>query len=59
MLRMYAKIKKRNCISSPPEENCLINRLVLTSSETRKICNDPRICGVEYTRLLQSACTEG
>lgn len=35
-----------------------IEAYVATTSYTRAICNDPRVCGIEYTKLLQKACTE-
>lgn len=35
-----------------------INRYIATTPHTRAICNDPTVCGVDYTRRLQRACTE-
>ena len=34
-----------------------INRYIATTPHTRAICNDPTVCGVDYTRRLQRACT--
>ena len=34
-----------------------INRYITTTPHTRAICNDPTVCGVDYTRRLQRACT--
>lgn len=31
---------------------------VATSAGTRRICNDPTVCGIQYTDLLRDACTE-
>ena len=38
------------------ESNELLNHYLVSTLETRDICNDPLICGVTYTRKLQSAC---
>lgn len=38
------------------EESPLLNRYIISSADTREICNDPQICGVEYTRKLQKVC---
>ncbi len=37
--------------------NTGINRYIATTQHTRAICNDPTVCGVDYTRRLQRACT--
>ena len=34
-----------------------IDRYVVSTPETREICNDPLVMGVDYTRRLQTACT--
>jgi hypothetical protein len=33
-----------------------IRELVCTTPETRAICNDPFVCGVDYTQRLRAAC---
>ena len=33
-----------------------IRELVCTTPATRAICNDPFVCGVEYTQRLRAAC---
>ena len=33
-----------------------LRRLVVSTPETRQICNDPFVTGVEYTRKLEAAC---
>lgn len=38
------------------EESPLLNRYIISSPDTREICNDPQICGIEYTRKLQKVC---
>ncbi len=35
-----------------------VTRYIATTPYTRAICNDPTVCGVDYTRRLQRACTE-
>lgn len=35
-----------------------LTRFVVSSLATREICNDPQICGMEYTRNLQKTCTK-
>ncbi len=37
--------------------NSDVIKLIVTTPETRKICNDPFVVGVEYTRMLQKACS--
>ncbi|WP_152006523.1 type I phosphoribosyltransferase [Desulfoluna spongiiphila] len=34
-----------------------VNRLVVSTPETRAIANDPKVMGVDYTRRLKTACT--
>ena len=34
-----------------------LNRIIASTPETRAICNDPFLFGVEYTRNLRQACT--
>ncbi len=34
-----------------------MDRIIATTPETRAICNDPRVMGVDYTRRLQAACS--
>ena len=36
----------------------LLNRYIVSSNETREICNDPQICGIEYTKKLRDTCTK-
>ncbi len=38
------------------EFRTLVNRYIISTPETRSICNDPGIMGVQYTRMLESAC---
>lgn len=33
-----------------------VDRYILTTPETRAICNNPRVLGMEYTRKLQKGC---
>ena len=33
-----------------------VERYIATTAETRAICNDPRITGIDYTDKLQQAC---
>lgn len=33
-----------------------VKRLILSTPETRAICNDPFVMGIDYTRKLQEAC---
>jgi hypothetical protein len=35
-----------------------VDAFVATSRETRAICNDPRVYGLDYTRRLQALCTD-
>lgn len=51
--------KKKNCsIYKIEEEGAInVNRLIITSPETRAICNDTTVMGVEYTRKLRMACS--
>lgn len=35
-----------------------VEAYIATTPYTRAICNDPKVCGIEYTKLLQKACTE-
>ena len=34
-----------------------VDRFVVSTPETRAICNDPMVMGVDYTRRLKAACT--
>jgi len=34
-----------------------VDRLVVSTPETRAIANDPRVMGIDYTRRLKTACT--
>lgn len=34
----------------------LVRRFILTTPETRSICNNPRVLGIDYTRKLQKGC---
>jgi hypoxanthine-guanine phosphoribosyltransferase len=34
-----------------------LNRYIISTPQTRSICNDPTVFGVDYTRRLQKACT--
>ncbi len=36
--------------------DALVRRCVVSTPETRRICNDPLVVGVEYTTLLREAC---
>ncbi|MEG1617676.1 MAG: hypothetical protein RR202_08100 [Bacteroidales bacterium] len=39
------------------EENTpLLNRYIVSSQDTREICNDPQVCGIEYTSKLEHTC---
>ena len=31
---------------------------IATTPQSRAICNDPRVCGVNYTKLLRHTCTD-
>ncbi|TKG95918.1 hypothetical protein EYV94_06400 [Puteibacter caeruleilacunae] len=33
-----------------------VNRFIISSEESRAICNDPRVMGIDYTNKLQKAC---
>lgn len=35
-----------------------VQRLVVSTPETRAICNDPLVLGIDYTRKLQNACSK-
>lgn len=37
-------------------ENNLLHQYIISTPDTRDICNDPQICGVEYIQKLQHAC---
>lgn len=34
----------------------LLNRYIVSTANTREICNDPQICGIEYTHNVKEAC---
>lgn len=38
--------------------NKLLNRYIISTPGTREICNDPQICGIEYTNKVRKACTK-
>ena len=40
----------------PASEESLVRRFILSTPETRSICNNPRILGINYTRKLQKGC---
>ena len=42
-------------VPQPPAAT--VRRLILTTPQTRSICNDPLVAGICYTRALQQACT--
>lgn len=38
-------------------EKTRVNRFIISTEESRRICNDPLFCGMAYTRGLQKTCT--
>jgi uracil phosphoribosyltransferase len=57
---MLNRISKRNDCSIykiEEEGKTSVNRLVISSAETRAICNDTTVMGVNYTRKLRKACS--
>lgn len=43
------------CVQDGEQNN--VNRLIISSPETRAICNDTTVMGVDYTRKLRTACS--
>ena len=41
-----------------PKDGAEVVRFVVSTKETRAICNDPFVAGVEYTEYLKSACRQ-
>ncbi len=41
----------------PATPDTKLSRFISSTPQTRAICNDPIICGVEYTDLLREACS--
>ena len=39
------------------ENNSKVEKFIATTPESRLICNDPFTVGIQYTRMLQKACT--
>lgn len=39
------------------KKNTAVNRYILSTPETRAICNDPMVMGYEYTAKLEKACS--
>jgi hypoxanthine-guanine phosphoribosyltransferase len=39
------------------EKDTVVKRYILSTPETRAICNDPLVMGVEYTEKLKTACS--
>lgn len=38
------------------KNDLLFNRYIISTAESRNLCNDPQICGFEYTQKLQAVC---
>ncbi|MEG1521025.1 MAG: hypothetical protein RR212_04525 [Bacteroidales bacterium] len=38
------------------KNDLIFNRYIVSSAESRDLCNDPQICGFEYTQKLQAVC---
>ncbi len=56
---MLEKISGRNdCVLYQiKEEGKKVNRLIISSPQTRAICNNSLVMGVDYTRKLRAACS--
>ena len=58
---MLEKISRQeNCViyKIAEEEEKKVNRLIVTSPETRSICNDSTVMGYEYTKKLEKTCSD-
>lgn len=59
MLSLCAGNDAASLYEFEPNTDGSVKRLVLTSKETRAVCNNPLVCGVQYTQYLQKACMQG
>jgi hypothetical protein len=55
---LYASPENSLYLINSPERSAGSARYIASTPETRSICNDPFVLGVQYTRLLQRACTK-
>ena len=57
MIEQISHKKKCTLYQIKPPSKDQVKRLIVSTPQTRLICNDPFVVGVQYTRMLRNACT--